>query len=623
MNTHTIEFGEWRFEPQRNRLSKNDQVVHLEHRAVEVLHYLVRHPGETVSFDELLDNVWPDRVVELNVVHRNVSRIRQALGDDPHAPQYIETISKRGYRTVANVANVERQQPHTTRPKQTQWIWLLFIVAVVLSGFAGFAYLGIKDAVPLLDTTPQNTLAVLPFENLSPDESHAFFADGMHEEVINRLFQISDLSIISRTSTLQYTNTSKSVQHIASELRVAYILSGSVRYMDDQVRLAVQLLDGTNGSHIWAQTYDRKIEDLFRLQDEIASQIVSRLSATLVKSAKQSRRRNSTAYLKYLQARHLLSLGDASSARFSAADALLQDALAIDPSDITVMMELARLWLQRDKRNNVPSEVALPPRRKMILDALAIDPDHAVANAWLGWQALFSDNDLEKAARQYEKATHLEPRNVNILRGMVEVLLEFGRPRDAQIVAEYVVQYDPVCVICLVNLAGVQLIQGEYPAAVMSASSALALAPQNTQARLCLSAAQSLSGDPKAALQTLELEMASPEIQALRIVAWRALGLHEQATSALAVLQAEHPNAFSSLAIVYAAMGATDQAFERLETALSPGNLETTAFGVSQLYQPYFNSLRQDPRWLNLLTKIGRAPRQLEVLGFQPKLPSD
>lgn len=634
----SYEFGQWRFDPDQNKLSNNDQVVHLERKATEVLHYLLQRPGETVSIDDLLGSVWSDRVVEPNVVHRNLSRIRHALGDNPQSPLYIETISKRGYRTIAQVTRMTLKSP--TREAQAEpdpqkhreseagvgvsrlrRLWPLG--AATLFGLVLSAYFLVQNPTTRLTKhVASNSLAVLPFEDLDPNGKNSYFTAGTHEEVINRLFQISDISVIARSSTIQYTNTIKTAQEIAAELGVGHILSGTARYMDDQIRFSVQLIEAKSGAYVWSQTYDGTLDDIFSLQNRIASEIVSHLSSRFIKPEKNIQQRSPEAYLKYLQARHLLGLGDDTSERFTSAETLLNEAIAIDPSDITIIMELARLRLQRDSYGGLVSAESLEIRLEMVRSALVIDPNHAVANAWYGWQLLFIKKNFEQAARQYEKATALEPRNVNILRGLTIVLLEFDRTEEAQAVAEYVARYDPLCAICVSNLARVYLTNRNYKGAAKVAANALAFAPKNRHAWQILSIAQLLGGAPQAALQTLELHDSSPYTQAVEIIARYELGLNDAANIAFQRLQAESPDAHLAIAAVHASAHELDQAFEHLEYAIDSGMLDQVSDGFGGPLDPLYNNLMQDPRWLDLLSKIGHAPGQLDLYAFNPTLPS-
>ena len=245
------QFGEWRVEPELNRLVRGDQEVSLEPKTMAVLQRLLARHGRLVTLDDLLDHVWVGRVVEPGSVQRHITRLRRILQDDPRAPTYIETIKKRGYRAIAPVQAME------SAPE-------------------------VADLET--DVSGKQSIAVLPLENLSPDPDNAFFAAGVHEELLTRLAQIRALKVISRTSVLEYVDRPKNIRHIAKELGVSSILEGTVRRAGEEVRISVQLIDAESDQHIWAETYDRELtaQSLFAIQSDIATSIVGALQVTLL-----------------------------------------------------------------------------------------------------------------------------------------------------------------------------------------------------------------------------------------------------------------------------------------------------------------------------------------------------
>jgi len=664
---YRYEFGECVIEPYLNRVCRDGKEYQLEHRAIETLRYLLDHAGEIVSPEELLGSVWADRIVEPNVIHRNLSRIRHSLGDDPYVPHYIETISKRGYRTIAPVRKLEavdqgdlnslniakdvrvlpEQALHdtssNTRRVKTTWAIavasLLSIFGVlwvnnvldkqtlnVDAAYVEAAYVNAQSVVSqtILHEPPTNSIAVLPFENLSPNPDDAYFAAGIHEEVINRLFGISDLSVIAHTSVLGFADSSKSIRDIASELGVQTVMTGSVRYAADRVRIAVQLVDANSTSLIWLQSYERDLNDIFEIQDEIAANIASQLNTDLlVEQLAENKSRNPQAYILYLQARHLLGLGLGGDDvnRIQRAETLLGEALQLDPNDITVMMELMRLYLQKEQADIISVENGIEIRRSMILSALAVDPDHAVANAWLGWHAMFSDGDMQHAAHRYERATAAAPRNVNIIRSAVPVMLKFGRIKDAKILAEYLKKHDPLCAICLENLAKVYLITGEFSAATAAARSAVALAPQNQNASAILGIALMLNQQNQAALTVfghLENVIRREYLSALTL---HNLDQETGFTNYITALIAQQPTHLLAIATTYAWRGDLDEAFDWLDKTVQEGfeRYQHDVFGGPN--DPLLENLKEDPRWQVFLENIGQAPHQLDKFDFEITLP--
>jgi len=220
----------------------------LEPKSMAVLERLLERHGDVVTIDELLDHVWVGQVVEPGSVQRHITRLRNALQDDPRSPTYIETIKKRGYRAIAPIRRTIRED---------------------------------ADLVP--DASAGRSIAVLPLENLSPDPDNAYFAAGIHEELLTRLAKIRSLKVISRTSVLEYVHHPKNLRRIAGELGVTTIVEGTVQRVEDSVRINVQLIDAQTDHHLWAETYDRQLtaESVFAIQSDIATSIVGALRATL------------------------------------------------------------------------------------------------------------------------------------------------------------------------------------------------------------------------------------------------------------------------------------------------------------------------------------------------------
>ncbi|MEQ9450514.1 MAG: winged helix-turn-helix domain-containing protein [Pseudomonadales bacterium] len=636
------QFGTWVIEPHLNRLSNEAGEQHqVEHKAMEVLCYLLEHAGQIVPAEELLDNVWPDRVVEPNVIHRNLSVIRHSLGDDPRHPTYIETISKRGYRTLASV-QVLPPAPAAAETEEPRGLpaGFIAIALVLITSIAALVWLGQTDEqdagvvqsdapdTQQLETAigPANAIAVLPFENLSPRQDDAYFSTGMHEEIIQRLNDYRRLRVIARTSVMRYADTDKTLKTIAAELNVGTVLTGTVRYEDSRVRVSAQLIDATTTTHVWSETYERELDGIFAIQAEIAASIADELNATLTTAQAQGRQsqgagRNPQAYLLYLQAHHLLGLGAEGTDRLTRAEQLLQDALALDPNDITVTLELSRLYLQKENAGLVRPGDTRSVRKHLIQSALAVNPDHAIANAWLGWHALFSEGDHALAAQQYTKATALDPTNVDVMRSAVAVSMSFGRLDEALKIAEYVVQHDPLCAICLGNLTRMQLIFGQYSAAAASASSAMALSPDIDIHKLNLAIAQMLDNQPEAALQTRQNIKSAAFRELITTLAEHQLGDHSRSNEALDALISEVPNENFLIAQAHAARGEHDQAFARLDKLVqtAAGNIPTWLF--IGLNEPLLINLHDDPRWQDFLTAADMAPEQLARYEFDITLP--
>src|SRR5215471_7137741 len=277
--------GEWRVDPDRDELSREGQTIRLEPRTMRLLLYLGAHAGRVVDVQHLLDEVWPNVVVTQSSVYQAVLQLRRILGDDTEHPTYIENVPRRGYRLIAPVASRDTPPAATEQPALNR-----VHHAPLAQNVAN---------VPALE----RSIAVLPFTSLSSDQENEYFGDGLAEEILNALSHIPELHVAARSSAFSFKNKGVSVSEIAERLRVATVLEGSVRRAADRLRITVQLVDAKTGYHLWSERYDRRLSDVFEIQDEIAGAIAQRLRVTLG-SVDTRATANVEAYELYLRGRY-------------------------------------------------------------------------------------------------------------------------------------------------------------------------------------------------------------------------------------------------------------------------------------------------------------------------------
>ncbi|MEJ2605016.1 MAG: winged helix-turn-helix domain-containing protein [Gammaproteobacteria bacterium] len=275
-----IRFSGFTLDLRRNVLLQGDRRVALRPKSFDVLHYLVRHAGEVVSPEALLDAVWGDTVVTEDSVRQCIADVRKALGDGAH--KIVRTLPRRGY-----ILDLERDQEgardatHGNSESGIPWraaaslAMLLVIVAI-------FRYLGgsASDPEPVpAQSPPQNSIAVLRFADMTPAGDHAYLAEGIAEEILHRLAQSPTLRVIARTSS--FAVEGNTIASVARQLNVAHVLEGSVRRSGDRIRIAVQLVDGATSEHVWSETYDADFGDILEIQARIAEAVAERLDGSL------------------------------------------------------------------------------------------------------------------------------------------------------------------------------------------------------------------------------------------------------------------------------------------------------------------------------------------------------
>ncbi|HET9795493.1 MAG TPA: protein kinase [Thermoanaerobaculia bacterium] len=471
-------------------------------------------------------------------------------------------------------------------------------------------------AAPATAGVSDHTIAVLPFTNMSEDKSNEYFSDGISEDLLNLLTKVPQLQVTARTSSFSFKGKDMKIPEIARQLHVAHVLEGSVRKAGNEVRVTAQLVDAATDTQLWSQSYDRKLEDVFKIQDEIAADVVKQLKVTLLGAAPKARQTDPEAYALYLQA---VQLGRQFTApAFQQSDALFRKALAIDPRYAPAWDGLARNFANETSQGLLPNKAGFAQAREAATKALAIDPNYAPANARLGWIAMFGDNDLAGAARHFNRALALDPVDLNVLGNSATLLMSLGRLDEALALEEAIVRRDPVDVTGLSNLGYHQCMAGRLDAAIASVRTALSLAPGRGGAHYQLCVALLQKGDAKGALAEIEQDTSEVWKMIGLPMAYYALGRKADSDAALATLIAKYEkDAPYNIAAVYAYRGEADKAFEWLVKAVEYGDS-----GLNEIVsESLFDKIHKDPRWLPFLRKIGKAPEQLAKIEFKVTLP--
>ena len=469
----------------------------------------------------------------------------------------------------------------------------------------------------LVKSYGDKSIAVLPFVNMSSDKDQEYFSDGISEELLNLLAKIPKLRVISRSSAFSYKGKDVKLAQVARELNVAHILEGSVRKSGNKVRITAQLIEARSDTHLWSNTWDRELDDIFAVQDEIASAVVEQLKITLLGEAPKAKEVNPEAYALFLQGRQLRRQGTPEA--FEQAIALLQQALAIDPNYAAAWEQLARVYGNQAGQGMRPLAEGLRLAREAAAKALAIDPDFAPVHDNLGWIAMTFDADLAAAARHYKHALALDPANTDIIGHAADLAANLGRLDTALALYEYAITRDPLNTGGRANLGFAYRADGRLDEAIASFRTVLRLAPNYGGARQWIGEALLMKGEAQAALAEMQKE---PEevwrLLGLTMV-YHTLGRKADSDAALAETVKKHSaDAAYNIAYVLAWRNERDRAFEWLDKAVTqqdPGLSEIAA-------EPLFANLRDDPRWLPFLRKIGKAPEQLAAIKFDVKVPN-
>jgi TolB-like protein/Tfp pilus assembly protein PilF len=430
---------------------------------------LIRAAPNVLGNDLLMAQVWPGLVVSPETVNKRVNLLRDALGDDPQVPRYIAGVRGRGYRLVAAVVPASGEPParaasfsparvESPTPRWRQLGWMVVTVAATGLILGGLRWAGRSATVvsghefeaPRAGATTtigarSRTVAVLPFESISPDSSDAYLAQGLPEMILNRLSQLSGISVISRTSSFALVAKTIDSREIGRRLNAGFLISGTVQHAADRLRVTAQLVDTAAGTLVWSAHFDRALHDIFSVEDEVASQVADALSARLggldPQPAPRERSANLEAYLAFLRGRALL--GRITIAESEAAVPYFEKAIALDPGFAAGYASLYDAHMQAASGRH--DELApLRLRFQPLIDrALAIDPQSGAAYFA---RAMWADDDhVEAREADFRRGLLLDPSNGRGLTAYAEFLFnEVGQPEDGFRMLKRALWIDPM-----------------------------------------------------------------------------------------------------------------------------------------------------------------------------------
>ncbi len=414
-------------------IHKSGRKVRLQEQPFRVLAMLLERPGELITREELQARVWPaDTFVGFDEgINTAIRKLRVAFGDSADNPRFIETIPRRGYRFVAPVqdaiaepaqlsenivitdapADLARSRPRSI--KRSVVALSAAALLVILASLASVTYL--RRFHPPLQSAAQKRvmLAVLPFQNMSNDPGQEYFSDGLTEETITDLGQLTPehLGVIARTSTMTYKHTNKTVTQIGQELGVDYILEGSVRREGGEARVSAQLIRVSDQTHLWAQNYERELHDLLQIENELGKAIARQVQINLTPQQEidlsKMRSVNPDAYDLYLKGRFYWNQRNPAAIKESIG--YFQQATAQDPNFAPAYVGLADAYNISNILGVYSAKDSLPKAKAAATKALALDPSLAEAHAALGMVKSHYDFDFPGAEREFLKAIELNP----------------------------------------------------------------------------------------------------------------------------------------------------------------------------------------------------------------------
>ncbi len=627
---HVYEFGPFRLDPAERRLLRNNQTVLLAPKAFDTLLLLVENSGHLLTKDELMKRLWPETFVEEANLAQNISAIRRALDEKNGGAQYIETVPKGGYRFVGKVsvsqpaapsAEPARQSDETPGPQSPSVrsrdlrgrVVLGVAIVLALAVLAwGIGHLRVRAGESL---SPIRSIAILPLLNLSNDPQQEYFVDGMTDELITDLAKIGKLRVISRTSVMSYKGTHKSLGAIAGELNVDAVVEGTVLRAGNRVRVTAQLLRASPERHLWADSYQGDLTDVFSLQDRVARSIAREIRVTL--TPEEQARLTSLqpadpeAYDAYVRGRHYAS--QLTPDGFEKAILNFGRAIELQPLYAQAYADLAETYCWAAATQSIPVQEGLFKARQAAMKALEMDETLSQAHSSLAWVKYAYEWNFPEAEREFRRSVELNPGASWPLLWYGMYLAQGNRIEESIAEMKKVQQVDPLSPV--VNaLALVPLLTGrKYDIAIEGGQKVLEMDRSNGLARWLLTTAYEWKGDFSKAIdleeETAVLYGESKEAAAQRFTrlrrAYERLGTKEYWRMNLEQQLSQwktNPGDPYNHAVSYARVGKNLEAFTWLGKAYQVRSQELI-FGLRT--EPAFDAMRSDPRYTDLVHRIG------------------
>jgi len=620
-------FQSFRLDTANQCLWRDEDRIPIPPKAYDVLRYLVENPGRLVTQGELLEKLWPETYVNPELVRKYILEIRKILGDRPNKPEFIETLPKRGYRFVASVIDensvvppdlpashktevklrreTARSEQESSSGKRTLWKLAVIPALAATAAIAIGAHLRSARNGANAPSLSNASIAVLPFTDMSPAKDQEYFSDGLSEQLIHDLAKVSGLKVVGRSSAFQFKGKNVDLREVGRKLGVASVLEGSVRREGNHVRITAELIKADDGFQLWSQTYDREINDIFVVQDEIARAATEALEPKLLggnskQVASTLRSANPEAYQAYLQAKYFSGRGTGKED--------LGKALAYAGAAIKLDPKYAPAWALLATVQNMMAQFGLidvsEGFRKAHDDAeraIALDPTSASAYLALAKTQISYDWDWDAAKTCLTKAAALEPGNDEVFRIHSHLSEVLGNLDEAIKLEEQAVALDPLRANSHLSLGYLLYMAGRYAEAQAALQKALDLNPKAVTVHASLGKVLIAEGNPQRALAEIEKEPSDSGKLMGHALAYHALGREEDSSLALAGLIAKYEaDSAYQIAQVYAFRGESGKSFEWLERAYKQRDTGLPAIQTD----PLLKTLRHDQRFTELLKKL-------------------
>jgi TolB-like protein/DNA-binding winged helix-turn-helix (wHTH) protein len=594
-------------------ICRGDAKLSLPGLSFDLLVALARAGTRVVSTDELMESVWPGRVVNAETVAKRVEMVREALGDDSQEPRYLAGVRGHGYRLLHAPEIPQAAAPAmpieaapvsvAARPRLPKWLLLAVSAALLVAVLAAWWLIGRTGSGSVsreVVEAPIPSVAILPFANLSEDAANAFFSDGVSDELIGTLSKLPGLRVASRTSAFTFRNSQQPVPEIARALNVDHIVAGSIRKAGDRIRVTVQLIEVRTDSNLWAETYDREFKDVFAIQQEIADNIAGALRVRLIttKASEARTAQELEAWQLYLRGLQLWQQRGEQNIRQSIG--LLTRATDLDPQLAQAHATLAAAHALTTFYYQEPDPRAPGLAEQSAARAIQLDPTLSQPHAVRGVLAL-QRLDWENVHANHRRAMALNANDASARYWLGESLLVAGRTREALVLMHEAAELDPISPPLIYDIAHAYLRDGDDERGCPYARRAAELGEIGWALR-------DLAGCHQRAGNVPEMLRADADAERHLGLTQPVFGLVREAVvdplkkpaalRALAVAETEH---HVNLALEYRKLGEFDAAFDRIERPMfTIGDWNS----LRELWGKDAREFRAQPRFRELVLRL-------------------
>ena len=576
MGSGRVLFGQFVLDIGRYELTRNGAAVRLERIPMDLLILLVQEDGRLISRDEIIERLWgKDLHFDTdNSINTAVRKIRHALGDHSGSPQFIETVPGKGYRFKVSTSSARPE----VEPTMVQ---------------------------------PRIMLAVLPFDNLSGDSSQEYFSDGLTEETIMRLGQVSpsSLGVIARTSSMAYKKTNKSVTQIARELGVDYVLEGSLRREADRVRITAQLIRAQDQIHLWAETYDRRLPGVLDIHAEaaaaIAAEVKLKLRLTGDEKDRPQARRDPEAQDLYLRGRYHYARSNLIDLQKAAG--YFKKAVERDPSFALAHSGMADALVVLPISGDIAAMEVLPAAKRAALKALEFGPNYAESHTSDSNVKFWFDWDFRGAEAAARRAVQLNENYATAHLYLAHILSNVGRHDEALAVIQQALVLDPLSLIAGAMRGQFLYYAGRYAESVQQFDAILGMEPRFWVGQICAAKVYERIGRLPEALAACDRawEFSSGNTEAPSISGYihAISGDRAKAITNVGEMQELRKTRYVSpynIALVFAGLGDSESALQWLERAFDERDVHMTF-----LLDHKWNGLRSNQRFAHLMQRVG------------------